>query len=254
MTAIGKFFSGIVVWLGLTLVTAQAAVVNVDFNGAEGGIYPVLNYTGQGALITSDAHYWNPFTAPLAGNITINSLLASDGTTPTTVSVSLTNVLGYPYNPLGPNASGNTLMDDVYFNAGYGSGTPSTFLIGGLATNKTYNLYLYGNAAYNLNVNEYFQIGSTTNFVTGRTSGANATGSPSFWASGTDYALFTSIVPNSSGQISGSWSAQAGNGAVFSGLQIEEVVPEPSTILLLGVGGLLVWRRIRRVEKTVSSV
>jgi PEP-CTERM motif len=227
------------------LVAAQATlVVNVDFNG---GTAPKTTYTGQGALVTADAHYWNgfEFVGAVPSTVSTNSLIASDGSTPTTVSVTLNNIQGLNMPVTLPAyAVGNALLDDTALNADYATDTPSTFTISGLTTNGQYALYFYGGAG-KYGAGTQWVIGNTTNIITSLQPSFVGTVPP--WQLGVDYTVFQ-VAADGSGVISGNWKSNlgAGNGGHFDGLQIEELVPEPSTLLLFGVGCAFLWRRIRR--------
>jgi hypothetical protein len=188
----------------------HAAVVNVQFAAVT-----TENYTGQGALVTSDTHTWNyvyPATPP-------SSLVDSTGaTTPVTV-----NGGSDAYTPGA--WTGNGLLDQTQEGGG--------FTIGGLNTNARYNLYLYGwnesgspSMPFGHGVSFDITTGGGSNPNPQITSGALLTSGTDYTSStistsalGKAYVVYTNLIPNSSGQITGTYSGPTGGG--MNGFQLQ---------------------------------
>jgi hypothetical protein len=203
----------------------SAVVVNVQLNSTIGA------YTGQGAFVTSDAHIWNnnsTFPPP-------STFVDSAGvTTPVTVHVTSDSL----YTP--GSWTGNNLLDQSAEN----TATAESFTIGGLSTNAKYDLFLYG---WNQDGTKAqpFAFGSPFSITTyaggspnpqttaggGLVSGTDYTSStisPS--AAGRAYVEYTNLIPNSSGQITGTY----GPYGTFNGFQlIGPLVLPPNKIISL---------------------
>jgi hypothetical protein len=189
--------------------SVMAGVVNVDFGAA--GLY-------SGTAAASDTGTtWNQGV----WNGTTPNLMESDGTTVSTVDVTITNPQSYYATGIT-----STLMKDYIYRL---NGT--IFVdISGLAENADYDLYLYsaGGAA-----------GATFTFGTET---ATASGSPAAepWTLGGNYVVL-SVTSDAAGEISGEFS-NGTNYATLNGMQIVPV-PEPATMALLGLGALVLRRR-----------
>lgn len=131
----------------------------------------------------------------------------------------------------------NALKDSLFANNA-GSGPVSMVVtISGLDDTKTYDLLLYGGRINNQNL---FQTWSLTE----GTGGANV--SHDSLGNTTVAVDWDSISTNGSGVIAFSISGNSGSGAAAAinfGQIIE--VPEPSSLALIGIGGLLIARRRR---------
>jgi len=215
----------------LVAATAQAAVVNVDFqDAAESG---TVTYVGLAAA--PDA----------AGNTLWNSvkssgtdLTASDGTA-TTIDVALTNTSGVGLP--GSTHAGNT---DLTRERAMANNSTANFTISGLANSASYDIYLYnthfGTAGW---FGTDYTIGTTT--LNANDAGAPPTATDGTgWTLGDDYVKF-SVTSSASGVITGSWTTDAG-GSTWGMLSGMQIVPEPATMSLLGIGGLLALVRRRR--------
>ena len=126
-----------------------------------------------------------------------------------------------------------------------------TFTISGLANSTSYDIYLYG--AYDsrtsiVNFATDFTIGGVTKTAQALTS-EPTTLDGTGWIENDHYVKF-SVTSSSSGVITGTVSNHddndpntTGDYGILSGMQI---VPEPATMSLLGIGGLLALVRRRR--------
>ena len=120
--------------LFLVVFQAEAVVVNVDFDARsvgtvhDGDVRTGTLFSGQGVYGDTGNHYWNSVTT---GGRTLTDLLASDGSTVTTVEVTISGGDGYE-----DDAKTNYLLSDYFYNA-------TTTTITGLNTNGSYTVYVY---------------------------------------------------------------------------------------------------------------
>lgn len=132
-----------------------------------------------------------------------------------------------------------TMLDGGIFNPQ----ATATLTISDLDPNKTYDLYIagYGDTFGN-NTN------STTPNTTSTVGVQNMTqdGDLTTWVQGNNYILFEDVAPDGSNEIVVN-STKASSYGFWSGFQLVEVdvVPEPSSLALLGLGTLLIARRRR---------
>jgi hypothetical protein len=127
---------------------------------------------------------------------------------------------------------------------------PNTYTFSGLTAGDLYDIAIYGGVDNSGTLNT--KIGGT--FFTGTLSTSGLSGSQ--WttftsnANGNNYLLFDNIVANSSGDIIFTQAPVAGGlYSSISGIGIESVTvsaPEPSTYVLLGLGGLALFVIQRR--------
>lgn len=211
--------------LGSTAASAQLLVVNVNFNERANSVY-----VGQGAFADVGNDFWNDVQSTTGAS----NLIASNGTTATGVSVSISGVNGLG---TGTTPSFAPLLFDQYLHFG---GNPASFTISGLTPGTPYELYLYGQSGTGGATDR--MVDFTINGVTQTITGANV-GS---FISGVNFVMFA-LTPGSS-SVSGSFVQNPGTGeGNFSGLQIA-AIPEPSTFALLAVAlGFVatsaLWRR-----------
>ena len=114
--------------------------------------------------------------------------------------------------------------------------------IGGLAPDTSYELYLYSSAGLPQSMN--YQ-GSKFTFDGGTTWDEVVSGDALTYVEGENY-LVVNATSDAAGNIAGTWAPIPGangyNAAAFNGIQI---IPEPMTLSLLGIGGLALLRRKR---------
>jgi hypothetical protein len=243
--------------LGVSLVPADT--VNVDFNGSRGNGGGPVTYTGQGAYATADTHVWNGLYLPdLSDNGTgggaFSGLEESNGSA-TSVGVGLGN--SFSQNLQGSSeASGNNLLDDYLFVGAQSYSIPSMeFTISGLAADSSYSLYLYGTNGRNGD-GAAFTIDSLTQSTDGAAIPvATPDGVTNPYGLGYDYVLFTGVVADSSGMITGTFSGPTGapNGeGAFAGFQIVGDIPAAAPLPSAASGGLVLiggfglWMLARR--------
>ena len=221
-------------------VSAQAAtgdLYNVDVNGA--------NYTGAGVLTNAGTPYWT----------TISS--AAGQTNQLVFGVEDLVGGGNPSYRLTYAANSSTAIGAGQGTSSKMSGDPSaqlfdgymtstgegTILLTGLAHLKDFSLVVYSQAEDGVNAALSINgVSATTNPL------SQATG----LSLGVNYQNISNIQSNASGTLAFHYQGQ------MSGFQLQELstsaVPEPSTIVLMGVGGLLfVALRIRKSHATLVA-
>ena len=197
-------------------VVAQAAVVNLDVNGGSG--IPVI-YSGQGAYADLGNDYWNSVTQ------TSTNLIASDGVTATTIGVAISSNKGiYDTDKIT-----NNLMED------YCAVRDATMTIDitGLDAGADYDLYIYANGDWDYQ-NGTISFGGNTITTAGLLSDD--------FVLNANYVVM-SVTADVNGQVSGTIDNDQNSYSAINGMQI---VPEPATMLLLGLGSLVSLRRRRK--------
>lgn len=239
--------------LGLAIAPASGfTLVNVNFNGFTPSTNPGPTQDSTtlvgpaGGLGTT----WNQFAAPSGGG-----LLDANGTG-TGISFT-TNFTEGRYDGTGP---GLTMLRATLTD--FGRGQTRTVTMSGLEAGGLYDIWLVSHRQQSGAAPNYIerQLGTwtalnptwspTTQLVDGVSSGATPQGNQ--FVEGMNYVLFERVMADANGQIVFQGQAATVNGGFdadyrlhLSGFQILQV-PEPSSALLVGLGGLMVFIRRRR--------
>lgn len=212
--------------LGLA-TTSQASVVNVNIfvNAGTGGSGPNTGvtmdgtaYTGSEAPVAYTGTKWNDLSFTGGAGIALED---SDGNT-------IGNVNGNgPASAWSYNSGGGLNALENYWYAA------TSIDITGLAVNSLWDVYVFG-ADSNEAAGSTFTIGGTTLNNSGV---PNATAT---WTDGLNYSKFSSVDAGALGAFTITRDA-----GPINGFQLV-LVPEPATLGLVGLGGLLMLVRSRR--------
>jgi len=227
--------------LGVYPTLAWATLINVDIDSGANSGYPGHTYSGA-AGTGSAGDVWNSY---LFSDNTKDLVDASGNNSGATFVFTASGNYGDDYRPAGANIgdnfhSGNNLLDDYAW--AYGTTTTLSFTMSGLAANTKYNVYLYGEVGTGLGT-EVNPVKFTVNGVDKTLS--NAGSFDGTFVEGREYVVL-STTSDANGRLNGTVVCPVESNAIFNGLQVSSI-PEPSTIVLLGLGisGLLAyaWRK-----------
>ncbi len=238
---------------GFNSASAVVPLINVNYTTTTGG-----GYTGK-AVIGYDGDQWNTISLGRGAsfsNTTFN-LINSSGSA-TGVSVTTTGQGSIDSGGWLPTESWQYsgfhytsyvgLMDGYLFAHGSNpSNAYGTITFSGLASSSSYDVYIYtqGDTA-----TPNRQLGVTVDGIDYTTTPSVA--SASTFIEGQNY-LKINALTDASGNLAISYNQQAME-ANINGIQIAGSVPEPGTVVLLGIGGIaLAAVRKRNANETTEA-
>lgn len=236
---------------GLCAASASAATLyNLDISRDRGGVVFNADTDDSNLVFNSAAPSgtstmtWNVYSsgAGLGTGVTINYTDINDstgGASTIDVSIGSVNVDGY---------SDESVRDGIwtgYAHTASDNGSGPTVTISGLNPGDEINLVLYhGHARWSGLADTAFTFGGVTKTASESTASSNMP-----LTEGETYVRFDGLVADINGEITGTFGnptvGNVSNTGLLSGLQFE-VVPEPGSLALLGLGGLLIASRRRR--------
>ena len=210
---------------------ASAALVNVNFNKTGDELESALVGAGGGLGTT-----WNQYT----GTSSTGSLLDStNAASNVTVATNFGGTETY--------TGGTPLLVFESELTDFGRGETRTVTVAGLVSGNSYDVWLHSARKTSADGEQFFgtwTTGITTQTIDGRDAGSAATNTRSF-EDNVNYVLFANVEAVA-GQIVFTSEAAAGYRNGLNAIQIADVVPEPSTTALLGLGGLALILRRRK--------
>lgn len=199
-------------------------ILNIQLGGINSSAYT------NGAAINDNTQIWNRLRS--TSLTTVNNLMYynSGSTDKTGISVTYHSNMGST-STMFPSSS-----LDVKLMKGFAKTTDTVgfFNFSGL-TNGTYNIYVYSQAAPNKSQTSHLTV--TSNFESKDFTLTN-TGNDKLFIENTNWMMKTIVVTD------GTLNFSLGTDSYLNGIQIQQItdaVPEPANIVLIGVGGILLF-------------
>ena len=238
--------------------TTCADTVNIQFEGVA-AVSSADSFSGQQGVYTGDnvaSPTWNVLAG---GQGTQSNLMDSSGNV-------TTDAISYVGNATsGPDYNFQTNPANELLSGFLQDSTPEAVTLTGLASNGSYQLYLYGQPGQFASWYDGHHRGAAFSITTGTggpVSGSAAytlqynSGTKNIFSENTNYVIFNATA-SSNGTLAITWTntpaevtpiGSNGQDGTFNGLQLVSApVPEPLTLGLLSVGGLglLLFKRRR---------
>ena len=200
---------------------SQAEVSTGDIIGVTFGQTVVTTTMSGTAVIGASGDQWNNLR--FNGSVSALGSVGLNDTTGASSGVSLAVSTGD-----GSGNDANTGLDlyDGNMFLSPGNTGPATITISGLGAGVTIDLYLYAGAGHTAGEGATFNFGSDK-------SATDPNVAEGAYADGANYVLFSGLVADGSGTISGTWSRNSGSDySAFSAMQIAvTATPPPPTII-----------------------
>ncbi|RXK87835.1 PEP-CTERM sorting domain-containing protein [Chlorobaculum sp. 24CR] len=218
---------------------AKAAVgdiIDLDIQGS--------TYAGSGPVLTNGYDYYPYSISSATGEANKRITYAVSPTADATARLTYTTNASTAISNIGGSSAMQSQPTEYLFD-GYMTGNPgvaNSISFSSLDPNQSYKLVVYSQAESGTTAT--LKINGTqviNNVGSGLTSLTEATAGNSLLG---NYAVINGLTTNASGVLAFTYQGQ------ISGLQVE-AVPEPASVMLLGVGGLLFGLRRNR-QKAVA--
>ncbi len=250
--------------IGSAQATA-AELINIQFQSTGPYNPEAPAYTGA-AVIGGAGDAWNHITAASGTDVSLRNSKGGTAGTGATMSWGGSGLFSGYNNSYSNSFGGGTydaLMNSYLYLSGGTEAVPQvaqTISFNQLAANTSYDLYVYTEGAHDA-AGRNLSITINGNTIT--TTHASGTTNTGTFVEGENYIKFTGVASNS-GALSftykgvglGNTGGKPGE-ANINGIQLRQpsqTVPEPSTFVLMGIGGMLIAFRLKKSPPLHLSV